>query len=163
MTYEHGRHIPALHPALCYTAARKNSWPPWCDGVCDVTPAAGMPIRNATFMSEKHRQQRRNAADRRQAQRNQVGDQRAATPRFKPSPKSILLVSLVLTLGIAAVTGDWLVLGARSASAPTVSQTMQIDNLRVTLDLDQAALGTRTVNIAVNDASGTPVNIPMAS
>jgi hypothetical protein len=56
-------------------------------------------------MSEKHRQQRRNAADRRQAQRNQAGDQRAATARFKPSPKSILLVSLVLTLGIAAVTG----------------------------------------------------------
>src|SRR5215213_1806469 len=127
-----------------------------------VTPAAGMPIRNAAFMSEKHRQQRRNAADRRQAQRNQAGDQRAATPRFKPSPKSILLVSLVLTLGIAAVTGGWLFLSARSASAPTVSQIMQIDNLRVTLDLDQAALGTRTVNIAVNDASGTPVNIPMA-
>ncbi len=114
------------------------------------------------MLSEKRRQQRSNTADRRQDHRAQAGDQREVAPRFKPGRRSILVIGIVLTLGIALVTGGWLFLRVRSASAPTVSQTMQIDNVRVTLDLDQAALGTRTVTIAVNDTSGIPVDIPMA-
>src|SRR5215213_10863443 len=162
MDYEHGRHIlPCTQPYAILRPEKRASLRGATVSVI-VTPAAGMPVRNAAFMSEKHRRQRRNTADRRQDQNNQAGDQREATARFKPGRRSILVIGIILTLGIAAVTGGWLFLSARSASAPTVSQTMQIDNLRVTLDLDQAALGLRTVNIAVNDASGTPVNIPMA-
>jgi Tol biopolymer transport system component len=70
----------------------------------------------------------------------------------------ILLVVAILIGGVAL--GGWL-LGRSATPAPTsgVAQTTQLDNLRVTVQLDQATTDSRTVDVAVRDANGQPQDV----
>jgi mono/diheme cytochrome c family protein/Tol biopolymer transport system component len=47
----------------------------------------------------------------------------------------------------------------RDAAMPAVVQTAQVAGMRITLQLDQAVLGPRVVEIAVQDAAGEPVDL----
>jgi mono/diheme cytochrome c family protein len=69
-----------------------------------------------------------------------------------------LVLALAALLIVAAVLGGWL-LGRRSSSPAGVSQTTQVEDLHVTLQLDQAALGQRTVEVAVQDSAGQPIDM----
>ncbi|MFL5803186.1 MAG: c-type cytochrome [Roseiflexaceae bacterium] len=69
-----------------------------------------------------------------------------------------LILALAALLIAAFVLGGWL-LGRRSNSSAAISQTTQADDLSVTLQLDQAALGLRTVEVAVQDSAGQAVDV----
>jgi mono/diheme cytochrome c family protein len=57
------------------------------------------------------------------------------------------------------VVGGWLI-GRRPASLTTgVAQTATLGDLQVTVQLDQAALGERVVEVSVQDAAGKPVDV----
>ena len=66
------------------------------------------------------------------------------------------LIALLIA-GLALV--GWL-LSNSVARAPStgIAQTQAIDNLRITIQLDQAALGPRVVDVAVQDAAGKPLD-----
>jgi mono/diheme cytochrome c family protein/Tol biopolymer transport system component len=71
--------------------------------------------------------------------------------------RSWLVIALAALL-IAAVALGGYILGRRSAAPPGVAQTTQVDNLSITMQLDNPVVGERTVEVAVKDAAGNPVD-----
>jgi len=71
--------------------------------------------------------------------------------------RSWLVVGLAALL-IAAVALGGCVLGRRSVAPSGIAQTVQVDNLSVTMQIDDPVIGERTVDIAVKDAAGNPVD-----
>ncbi len=69
-----------------------------------------------------------------------------------------LIVALVAIVVAAVAFGGWL-LGRRGGTSAAVSQTAQVGDLHVTLQLDQAALGERLVELTVRDAAGQAVDV----
>jgi Tol biopolymer transport system component/mono/diheme cytochrome c family protein len=73
--------------------------------------------------------------------------------------RSWLVVTLAaLLIAVVAIAG-WLLGRAAKPLATGISQTAQVDDLRVTMQLDQAALGERVVEVAVQDAAGRPADV----
>jgi mono/diheme cytochrome c family protein len=74
--------------------------------------------------------------------------------------RSWLVLALAALLIAVVALGGWL-LGRRAdqLAASGVSQTTQVDDLRVTMQLDQAALGQRVVEVAVQDAAGQAAGV----
>jgi Tol biopolymer transport system component/mono/diheme cytochrome c family protein len=65
---------------------------------------------------------------------------------------------IAVLIAVLALAG-WL-LGNSAVRAPSnaIAQTKAIDNLRITIQLDQAALGPRVVDVALQDAAGKPLD-----
>jgi YtkA-like protein len=71
----------------------------------------------------------------------------------------LVLALAALLIAVVALAG-WLIgRGAGATTAAGVSQTTQVQDLRVTLQLDQPALGPRLLELAVQDAAGQPADI----
>jgi Tol biopolymer transport system component/mono/diheme cytochrome c family protein len=73
--------------------------------------------------------------------------------------RSWLVVTLAALLIALVAFGGWLIGRSTKPVATGVSQTTQVDDLRVTMQLDEAALGQRVVEVAVQDAAGRPVDV----
>jgi len=73
--------------------------------------------------------------------------------------RSWLVLTLVALLIAVVAFAGWM-LGRRAApTAAGVAQTAQVGDMRVTVQIDQAALGPRVVDVAVRDAAGQPVDV----
>jgi mono/diheme cytochrome c family protein/Tol biopolymer transport system component len=72
--------------------------------------------------------------------------------------RSRLILALAALLIAALALGGWL-LGRRSSNSAAISQTTQVEDLHITLQLDQAALGLRTVEVVVQDSAGQPLDV----
>lgn len=68
----------------------------------------------------------------------------------------IFAAAALLIAGVAA--GGWLLSRNQAAEAGVV-QTAQAGDLKVTLRLDEQAIGTRTIDVVVNDAAGRAVQV----
>ncbi|HEX5688518.1 MAG TPA: c-type cytochrome, partial [Roseiflexaceae bacterium] len=75
--------------------------------------------------------------------------------------RSWLTVAIAaLLVALVALGGYWLGRRSNPASAPAgAAQSAQAGDLRVTMSLDEAVLGERTVGVAVTDANGAPVDV----
>ncbi|HEY3232353.1 MAG TPA: c-type cytochrome, partial [Roseiflexaceae bacterium] len=73
--------------------------------------------------------------------------------------RSLVIFALVaLAIAVVALAG-WM-LGRRAAPpAAGIAQTVQVEDLRVTVQLDQAVLGSRIVNVTVQDANDKPLDL----
>jgi mono/diheme cytochrome c family protein/Tol biopolymer transport system component len=69
----------------------------------------------------------------------------------------LVLTLAALLIAVVAFAG-WLAGRANQPLATSVSQSAQVEDLRVTVQLDQAALGQRVVEVALQDAAGRPVD-----
>ncbi|HET9224668.1 MAG TPA: LpqB family beta-propeller domain-containing protein [Roseiflexaceae bacterium] len=70
----------------------------------------------------------------------------------------LVLTLAVLVIAVVALAG-WLLGRAARAPDSTISQTIQVGDLQVTMELDQAALGQRIVEVAVQDIAGRPADV----
>ena len=70
----------------------------------------------------------------------------------------LVLTLAALLIAVVAFAG-WLLGRAARLPATAISQTSQVGELQVTLQLDQAALGQRVVEVAVRDAAGRPADV----
>src|SRR5439155_7542146 len=73
--------------------------------------------------------------------------------------RSWFVFALVALLIAVMVLAGWLL--GRSSDLPplALSQTANAGDMRVTLGIDKAALGTRVLDILVQDAAGKPANV----
>jgi len=72
--------------------------------------------------------------------------------------RSLVTFALVaLAIAVVALAG-WM-LGRAAPPAAGIAQTVQVEDLRVTVQLDQAALGSRIVNVTVQDANDRPLDL----
>lgn len=91
-----------------------------------------------------------------QKRQSTVGASESFLRKQQPATIRSWQILLVVAILIGAVAlGGWL-LGRSATPAPTsgVAQTTQLDNLRVTVQLDQATTDSRAVDVAVRDAGG---------
>jgi mono/diheme cytochrome c family protein/Tol biopolymer transport system component len=70
----------------------------------------------------------------------------------------LVLTLAALLIAVVAFAG-WLLGRAARPPATAISQTSQVGDLQVTMQLDQAALGQRVVEVAVRDAAGRPADV----
>ncbi len=70
-----------------------------------------------------------------------------------------LIIALAALLIAVVAFGGWLLGQPLHSSTDALMQTTQVDDLHITLQLDQAALGQRTVEVAVRDSAGQPVDM----
>jgi YtkA-like protein len=68
----------------------------------------------------------------------------------------LLIAAPIAAATVVAVIARW---GGAATPPADVSQTTQVQDLRVTLQLDQPALGPRLLELAVQDAAGQPADI----
>jgi Tol biopolymer transport system component/mono/diheme cytochrome c family protein len=73
--------------------------------------------------------------------------------------RSWQVITIIIALIAAVAVGGWLLGRNARSSATGVAQTVQAGELRVTLRMDQAAIGQRVVDLMVADAAGKPVDI----
>jgi Tol biopolymer transport system component/mono/diheme cytochrome c family protein len=70
----------------------------------------------------------------------------------------LVLTLAALLIAVVAFAG-WQIGRATKPLATGVSQATQVGDLQVTMQLDQAALGQRVVEVAVQDSAGRPVDV----
>jgi mono/diheme cytochrome c family protein len=73
--------------------------------------------------------------------------------------RSWRLYAVLVVLIAAVAAGGWLVGRNARSAANSVTQTVQAGELRVSLQMDDAAIGERVADLTVADAAGKPVDI----
>ncbi|HEX5689692.1 MAG TPA: c-type cytochrome, partial [Roseiflexaceae bacterium] len=72
----------------------------------------------------------------------------------------VALAVAALLVALVALGGYWLGRQSNQASTPAgITQSVQAGDLRVTMSIDEAALGDRTVGVTIADANGAPVDV----
>lgn len=76
-------------------------------------------------------------------------------PSFR-SRRGVIVLSVTLALLSAMVLGAWLLSHDTERPVVGMTQTVQVDELQITMQIDDTTLGTRQIDVLIHDANDQP-------